>query len=114
MTCAPGPLRPIGELEGGASVHSVVRAVPVGLFVFYHLLPGATWEWPVMPEGWFHAGWGGTNNPQYPREEIFEGPREALVEAEESLAATLTEQLRLGAVTRFAVERTYTETPGMA
>ena len=37
------------------------------------------------------------------------GPREALVEAEQALAATLAEQLRLG-----AVERTYTETPGMA
>jgi hypothetical protein len=104
-----------------AEVRSVVRAFsaalaprpepPVGLFVFYHRPPGATWEWPVMPERWAHAGWGGTNNPQYPREELFEGPRETLVEAEQALAATLAEQLRLGAITRYAVERTYTETP---
>jgi hypothetical protein len=110
------------RLSTSAEVRSVVRAFsaalaprpepPVGLFVFYHRLPGASWEWPVMPERWAHAGWGGTNNAQYPHEQLFEGPRETLVEAEQALAATLAEQLRLGAITRFAVEHTYTETPG--
>lgn len=82
-----------------------------GLFVFYHQLrpADATWAWRGMPKGWSHAGWGGSNNAQYPREEIFEGPRESLVEAEQALAATLAEQLRLGAIARYAVERTYTE-----
>jgi len=87
---------------------------PAGLFVFYHQLrpADATWAWRGMPKGWSHAGWGGSNNAQYPREEIFEGPRESLVEAEQALAATLAEQLRRGAIARYAVERTYTENPG--
>jgi hypothetical protein len=84
---------------------------PAGLFAFYHAQTGATWEWRV-PQGWAHAGWGGSNNAQYPREELFVGPHGTLDEAERSLDATLAEQLALGAITRYAVERTYTDTPG--
>jgi hypothetical protein len=80
-----------------------------GLFVFYDLVGSdATWTWPVMPEGWAHAGWGGSNNPRYPREELFVGPRDTLDEAERALRAKLS-QLSRSPIARFAVERTYND-----
>ncbi len=85
------------------------KAPQAGLFVFYDLVGrDATWTWPVMPEGWAHAGWGGSNNPRYPREELFVGPRDTLEEAERALRAKLTQltQLSRGPIARFAVERT--------
>ena len=88
------------------------KAPQAGLFVFYDLVGrDATWTWPVMPEGWAHAGWGGSNNPRYPREELFVGPRDTLDEAERALRAKLTQlaQLRPSPIARFAVERTYND-----
>lgn len=85
------------------------KAPQAGLFVFYDLVGrDATWTWPVMPEGWAHAGWGGSNNPRYPREELFVGPRDTLDEAERALRAKLSQltQLSRGPIVRFAVERT--------
>jgi hypothetical protein len=77
--------------------------------VFYDLVGSdATWTWPVMPEGWAHAGWGGSNNPRYPREELFVGPRDTLDEAERALRAKLS-QLSRSPIARFAVERTYND-----
>ena len=103
-------------------VHRVVRlfaealeppkAPQAGLFVFYDLVGrDATWTWPVMPEGWAHAGWGGSNNPRYPREELFVGPRDTLDEAERALRAKLSQlaRIRPSPITRFAVERTYND-----
>jgi hypothetical protein len=85
------------------------KAPQAGLFVFYDLVGrDSTWTWPVMPEGWAHAGWGGSNNPRYPREELFVGPRETLHEAERALRAKLS-QLSRGPINRFAVERTYND-----
>ncbi len=85
------------------------KAPQAGLFVFYDLVwRDATWTWPVMPEGWAHAGWGGSNNPRYQREELFVGPRDTLDEAERALRAKLT-QLARGPIARFAVERTYND-----
>jgi serine/threonine protein kinase len=85
------------------------KAPQAGLFVFYDLVGrDATWTWPVMPEGWAHAGWGGSNNPRYPREELFVGPRDTLDEAERVLRAKLAQltQLSRSPIARFAVERT--------
>jgi serine/threonine protein kinase len=85
------------------------KAPQAGLFVFYDLVGrDATWTWPVMPEGWAHAGWGGSNNPRYPREELFVGPRDTLDEAERALRAKLA-QLSRSPIARFAVERTYND-----
>jgi hypothetical protein len=58
-----------------------------------------------MPEGWAHAGWGGSNNPRYPRDELFVGSRDTLDEAERALRAKLA-QLSRSPIARFAVERT--------
>jgi hypothetical protein len=88
------------------------KAPHAGLFVFYDLVGrDATWTWPVMPGGWAHAGWGGSNNPRYPREELFVGPRDTLEEAERALRAKLTQlaRIRPSPITRFAVERTYND-----
>jgi hypothetical protein len=88
------------------------KAPQAGLFVFYDLVGrDATWTWPVMPEGWAHAGWGGSNNPRYPREELFVGPRDTLDEAERALRAKLSQlaRIRPSPITRFAVERTYND-----
>jgi serine/threonine protein kinase len=88
------------------------KAPQAGLFVFYDLVGSdATWTWPVMPEGWAHAGWGGSNNPRYPREELFVGPRDTLDEAERALRAKLAQlaQLSRSPIARFAVERTYND-----
>ena len=50
------------------------KAPQAGLFVFYDLVwRDATWTWPAMPEGR-----GGSNNPRYPREELFVGSRYTL------------------------------------
>jgi serine/threonine protein kinase len=108
--------------ESVEDVHRVVRlfaaaleppkAPQAGLFVFYDLVGrDATWTWPVMPEGWAHAGWGGSNNPRYPREELFVGPRDTLDEAERALRAKLSQlaRIRPSPITRFAVERTYND-----
>ena len=88
------------------------KAPQAGLFVFYDLVGrDVTWTWPVMPEGWAHAGWGGSNNQRYPREELFVGPRDTLDEAERALRAKLTQlsQLSPSPIARFAVERTYND-----
>jgi hypothetical protein len=88
------------------------KAPQAGLFVFYDLVGrDATWTWPVMPEGWAHAGWGGSNNTRYPREELFVGPLDTLDEAERALRAKLAQlaQLSRSPIARFAVERTYND-----
>jgi len=88
------------------------KAPQASLFVFYDLVwRDATWTWPVIPEGWAHAGWGGSNNPRYPREELFVGPRDTLDEAERALSAKLAQltQLSRSPIARFAVQRTYND-----
>jgi hypothetical protein len=88
------------------------KAPRAGLFVFYDLVGrDATWTWPVMPEGWAHAGWGGSNNPRYPRDALFVGPRDTLDEVERALRAKLAQlaHLRPSPIPRFAVERTYND-----